>query len=142
MHRANKHTITVEASTEHLTEVRNFAGEQAKAWGFTQDERADIRLAVDEAFTNIIEHAYEDNPHQYIDLEIEYSDEQIRVSLYDSGQSFCEKNYKKPNIKKRIKQKKRGGVGVHLIKKLMDEVDYIHRRDRNEIRMIKKRKHP
>lgn len=135
----SKYNITVEATTDHLAEVRNFVAKHAEACGFTKKQSSDIRLAVDEAFTNIIEHAYKNNKNKKIELEFECNGKQLRISLLDSGNSFCEKDYKKPDVKERIKQKKRGGVGVYLIKELMDEVNYNRRDNFNEIRMIKRR---
>lgn len=135
----SKYNITVEASTDHLAEVRNFVARHAENCGFSPKQASDIRLAVDEAFTNIIEHAYKNDKNRKIDLEFECNGEQLRISLYDTGNSFSEKKYKKPDIKKRVKQRKGGGVGVYLIKQLMDEVIYNRLNDSNEIRMIKRR---
>ncbi|HLR32513.1 MAG TPA: ATP-binding protein, partial [Fodinibius sp.] len=53
------YNITVRASTEYLSKVRDFVGKHAASYGFNKQEVADIRLAVDEAYTNIIKHAYQ-----------------------------------------------------------------------------------
>ncbi len=127
------------ASTEHLAEVRNFVGGHAKNFGFTKQQVSDIRLAVDEAFTNIIKHAYENNDEQKVEIVLGCENDQFWISLFDTGRSFSIANYKKPDVKKKVKHKKRGGVGVYLIKKLMDNVEYLHQGSRNEIRMTKKR---
>jgi len=138
-HSKQKYKITVAATTGRLAEVRNFVAKNAQKCGFSKAQTSDVRLAVDEAFTNIIEHAYSKDKTQKIELELECNGKSLRVSLYDTGKSFNEKDYQKPDIKKRMKQKKRGGVGVYLIKQLMDEVNYNRHADFNEIRMIKKR---
>lgn len=98
-----------------------------------------MRLAVDEAFTNIIKHAYKNDPQQSVDILLGYNGNTFWISLLDSGQSFSKKDYEKPDLKKKIRQKERGGVGVYLIKKLMDEVKYFQTGAFNEIRMTKKR---
>lgn len=134
----HKYSITVEASTEHLAEVRDFVAANAEKCGFTKEQTSDLRLAVDEAFTNIIEHAYKSDKGKKIELELECVDKALRISLFDTGQSFSANDYREPDIKKRIKQKKGGGVGVYLIKKLMDEVNYNYSNGFNEIRMIKR----
>ncbi len=134
-----QHTVTVNAITDNLAEVRNFTAKHAKECGFTKEQISDIRLAVDEAFTNIIKHAYENKKQQKVALEVSCSSEQLLISLFDCGKPFSTKDYKEPDVKEKVKHKKRGGVGVYLIKELMDEVDYIHQDNRNEIRMIKKR---
>ncbi len=139
MKTSERHTLSVNASTDYLAEVRSVAAKQAEICGFPKDQISDIRLAIDEAFTNIVKHAYKNKPHQKIELVFKCSDHSLQISLFDSGHPFSGNNYTAPDVKERVKQKKRGGVGVYLIKELMDEVRYLHQDDCNEIRMIKKR---
>lgn len=131
--------ITVQASTEHLAEVRNFVAEHAVNFGFSPEEVADIRLAVDEAYTNIIKHAYQKNEQKSVDIELGYDHSEFWVALLDTGNAFDPSNYKKPDIRQKIKEKKRGGVGVYLIRKLMDHVEYQTDDAINTIRMTKKK---
>ncbi len=133
------HTIEVQASTEHLARVRNFVASHAETFGFEKQQVSDIRLAVDEAFTNIIEHAYKNSAEESVKISLSHSSDTFWISLFDTGQSFSLDDYKEPDVAARVKQKKRGGVGVYLIKKLMDEVTYRHKGSENEIRMTKKR---
>jgi serine/threonine-protein kinase RsbW len=98
-----------------------------------------VLSSVDEAFTNIIEHAYRNDEKQSVKITLGQNGQTFWISLFDSGESFSLTDYKKPDVEKKIKQKKRGGVGVYLIKKLMDDVEYLHEGPQNEIRMIKKR---
>lgn len=110
------HTLTVQASTDHLSQVRRFVADKALSVGFDQQQIADIQLAVDEAFTNIIEHAYRYNSSQKVQISLNYKPDSFCIKLIDTGRPFSLDNYTEPNVKKRIKQKKRGGVGVYLIK--------------------------
>lgn len=135
----SKYTLSVQASTKHLAEVRDFVAKYARKSGFKSQEVADIRLAVDEAYTNIIKHSYKDNEHQSVDIELGYTNNEFWVSLLDTGKAFDPSSYTKPNICQKIKEKKRGGVGVYLIKKLMDEVTYRKKGSANVICMTKKR---
>lgn len=136
---AATYKMTVEASTEHLSEVRDFVAEHAAAFGFNQQEVADIRLAVDEAYTNIIKHAYQNNADETVEIELGYNNTKFWVTLLDTGNTFDVSKYSKPNICQRIKEKKRGGVGVYLIRKLMDDVEYQTEDATNTIRMTKKK---
>lgn len=131
--------ITVPASTEHLAEVRDFVAGHASSSGFQKSEVADIRLAVDEAYTNIIKHAYNNDNQKSVDIELGYDNTEFWVALLDTGDAFDPKNYDKPDIRRKIKEKKRGGVGVYLIRKLMDDVEYQTDDAINTIRMTKKR---
>jgi len=136
---AATYKITVQASTEKLSEVRDFVARHAAACGFNNRKVADIRLAVDEAYTNIIKHAYKNKLKKSVDIELGYDDTEFWISLKDTGQAFEPSNYQKPDIRQKIKEKKRGGVGVYLIRKLMDEVEYQSQDSINSIRMSKKK---
>lgn len=131
------YSISVQASTEHLAEVRDFVAKHAAEFGFKKQDVADIRLAVDEAYTNIIKHAYKNDEQKSVDIELGYNSSQFWISLLDTGDAFDPKKYSKPDVRKKIKEKKRGGVGVYLIKKLMDTVEYRTEGSVNEIRMTK-----
>ncbi|HYW34361.1 MAG TPA: ATP-binding protein [Balneolaceae bacterium] len=132
-------TMTVRASTDYLADVRDFVAKQAASFGFGKEEISDIRLAVDEAFTNIIKHAYQNDEKQSVKISLGKNGDAFWISLLDTGRSFSLQNYEEPDVKERVRQKKRGGVGVYLIRKLMDDVSYRHEGTKNEIRMVKKR---
>ncbi|MTI88621.1 MAG: ATP-binding protein [Balneolaceae bacterium] len=129
--------MSVKASTEHLAEVRDFVAAHAQNIGLSQKDISEIRLAVDEAYTNIIKHAYKNDPAKQVSIEIGSDNSKLWISLMDHGRSFDPKKYSEPDLIKRIKQKKRGGMGVYLIKKLMDQVQYNRKGTTNEIRMVK-----
>lgn len=130
-------TLSVEASTEHLAKVRDFVAAHAESIGLSQKEISEIRLAVDEAYTNIIKHAYKNEPSSLVDIEIGSNANQLWISLMDRGKSFDPSTYSEPDLMRRIKEKKRGGMGVYLIRKVMDQVQYNRKGQTNEIRMVK-----
>jgi serine/threonine-protein kinase RsbW len=123
-----------------LAEVRDFVAKHATDFGFKKQDVADIRLAVDEAYTNIIKHAYKKDERKSVDIELGYNNSsEFWISLLDTGDAFDPSDYSKPDVRKKIKEKKRGGVGVYLIKKLMDSVEYRTEGSVNEIRMTKRK---
>lgn len=133
----NIYSLSVEASTAHLVEVRDFVAEHAAKCGFTPKEISEIRLAVDEAYTNIIKHAYKKNGENPVEIELGSDSKKFWVSLLDKGESFDITKYHEPDVEAQIKLKRRGGMGVYLIRKLMDQVQYTRKGSFNEIRMIK-----
>lgn len=137
MSKTSDHILTVNASTENLSVVRDFVALEASKHGFGDTDIHNIRLAVDEAFTNIVKHAYNYDESKKISLKTGMSDSQFWISISDKGQPYDPTEYAEPNIRQRIKEGKRGGVGVYLIKKLMDNVEYTTIGNTNEIRMIK-----
>lgn len=128
---------TIHASTKYLAEVRNFVADHAASHGFNAQNIADIRLAVDEAITNIIKHAYKGDESHTIDIEVTFKKDRFCIQILDTGDTFNLKNFQQPNIKEKIKQKKRGGMGVYLIHSLMDDVSYGRKSGSNEMVMCK-----
>lgn len=128
---------TIPASTKNLSEARDFVAEYARKNGFNAQQISDIRLAVDEAITNIIKHAYSGEEDHTIEIELTFKDDRLCVELFDTGATFSIKTFKQPNIEEKIKQKKRGGMGVYLIHSLMDNVSYGREDDANKMVMCK-----
>ncbi len=131
--------MTIKAATGQLAAVREFIAKRAEEFGFNEKQISDIRLAVDEACTNIIKHAYDYDESKKVEIKTGYRNDRLWVSLSDTGEAFKPENYSKPDLRKQMKSRKRGGVGVYLIKKLMDEVEYSQEADVNVIRMYKNR---
>ena len=124
--------------TDNLLEVREFVGEAARTFGFSEEDAANIVLAVDEACTNIIKHAYQYATDKEIEVTVFPNHDSFEISIYDSGRSFDPAKIRQPDLKEHIGHQKRGGLGVYLMKKLMDKVEYnFHKGKRNEVRLIK-----
>lgn len=139
MNSKTTYQINISASTRNLSEARNFITAHAESYGFPADQIADIRLAVDEAVTNIIKHAYQGDTSKEINITLECNDKELCVSLTDTGKNFEFETYKLPDIKTQIEQKKRGGMGVYLIHSLMDNVSYTRKGKKNRMTMCKNR---
>ncbi|MFO7846134.1 MAG: ATP-binding protein [Balneolaceae bacterium] len=130
---------TISASTKNLSDIRDFVAGHAETHGFSGRQIADIRLAVDEAITNIIKHAYKGDDNHSIEITIDFNNERICIELQDTGSSFDFKDFPEPNIQEKIKQRKRGGMGVYLIHSLMDDVTYGRQNQSNKMKMCKYR---
>lgn len=139
MNSKTTYQINISASTRNLSEVRDFITDHAESYGFVEDQIADIRLAVDEAVTNIIKHAYQNDTSKEINITLKFSANQLCILLTDTGKTFEFETYELPNIKNQIKQKKRGGMGVYLIHSLMDNVTYTRKGQKNRMTMCKNR---
>lgn len=129
--------IAIEAATSNLSEIRKFVAKHAREHGFSEKHISDIQLAVDEACTNIIKHAYSFDKTKKFTIELEFDGAQLSIILTDKGAGFDPDRYQKPDLKKQIEKKKRGGMGVYLIKTLMDDVSYTANTEKNVLRMSK-----
>jgi anti-sigma regulatory factor (Ser/Thr protein kinase) len=134
-------TVQFAAKFEFLDEIREFVGRIARAGGFTDKEVYNIQLASDEAASNIIEHAYEGVSDGHLEISCEVKGDAITVILVDHGESFDPSEVPAPDLKADLSERKIGGLGIFLMRKLMDEVRYKAEpgKNRNTLTMIKRR---
>jgi len=135
---SKSHSINVSSSTQHLQEVRSLVQTYVSHCDVNKDEIAEIILAVDEAYTNIIKHAYNNDPNHTVKIELGTSTDTLWVRLSDTGHHFNPDEYHPPDLLKRIKNKQRGGMGIYLINKFMDSVEYSSAGKTNTILMRKR----
>jgi serine/threonine-protein kinase RsbW len=126
------------SETEKLDLVRHFIHEAARRFGFDEESASKIMLAVDEACTNVIKHSYKNAPAKGIDIDIVTNEKRFEVVITHEGQPFDPDSVKTPDMKKYLSQFRRGGLGIHLMRSLMDEVEYRTSRDRrSEVHLVK-----
>ncbi|HEY6952672.1 MAG TPA: ATP-binding protein [Bacteroidota bacterium] len=121
---AKKISKTVLSRTDNLLEVREFVSDAARQFGFNDEDIANIVLAVDEACTNIIKHAYQYAPDEHIDIAILRNNGAFEIRIRDTGRNFDPESLRAPDLKRNLTHHRRGGLGVYLMKKLMDKVEY------------------
>jgi serine/threonine-protein kinase RsbW len=117
--------LVIKSRTENLSSLRDFISDNANNAGLSNDDIDDIILAVDEACTNIIKHAYKSVPDGEIIIEINYNSRKFTIKLIDHGNSFDPESVPVPDLQKYLRQRKVGGLGLYLMRTLMDDVKYI-----------------
>lgn len=133
-----QYVLKIPSQTDNLEIIRNFVNGVAKKVGFDSEESNKIELAVDEACTNVIEHAYQHDENQNIDIAIKIDYQKLIVIVTDKGQSFKMEEVEMPDMKSYLAELRVGGLGIYLMKTLMDEVDYQSQPGvKNEVRMVK-----
>ena len=133
-----KKEIVVKSTTDNLSQVRDFTKSAAEKVGFSQDAIGKIILAVDEACSNVIKHAYKYSIDGEISVSLNFKKPKLVISITDEGTHFDPDLIPEPDIKEYHKQKKVGGLGMFLMKKLMDEVKYKNLSDnRNQVILVK-----
>lgn len=112
------------ARFEQLEQVRQFVGRSAQAAGFSDKAVYSVQLAADEAASNIIEHAYEGKPNATFELSCEFRESRLVMTFRDQGKSFDFDRVDVPDLRADLSERKIGGLGIYLMHKLMDQVDY------------------
>jgi serine/threonine-protein kinase RsbW len=133
----NSRRLKILSRTDNLSDVRKFVRGVAEGCGFGEDDVQKIVLAADEACTNIIKHAYKFSPTGEIVLDSKCYAEKLSLIITDTGTPFNPEMVPVPDIQELAKKKKVGGLGIYLMKKLMDEVKYDIDRTKNQITLVK-----
>ncbi|RPJ18765.1 MAG: ATP-binding protein [Chloroflexi bacterium] len=133
-------TVQFAAKFEYLDEIREFVGDIARKGGFSDKDVYNIQLATDEAASNIIEHAYENLPDGVFELSCGMQGEIITVILIDHGESFDPSEVPLPDLKADLSDRKIGGLGIFLMRKLMDEVQYEPKPNQSNVLTMTKRR--
>lgn len=121
----NKSEISVKSRTENLSLIRDFVSSKTSDAGLAKDEIENVMLAVDEACTNIIKHAYDSFPDGEIVIKLEYNSDKLLVTIIDHGSTFDPNGIPDPDLQKYYRDGRVGGLGMFLMKTLMDDVKYI-----------------
>ena len=132
--------VRFDAKFEFLDEIRDYVGDVARKGGFSNKDVYNIQLATDEAASNIIEHAYEDVSNGVLDLACAMEKDVIKIILVDYGAPYDPSVIPMPDIKADLSERKIGGLGIFLMRKLMDEVHYEPRADQSNVLTMTKRK--
>ncbi|MFN8411514.1 MAG: ATP-binding protein [Anaerolineales bacterium] len=130
---------TFPANFDYLDAIRNFVADVAAEGGFTEKEIYSLQLAADEAASNIIEHAYEGVSDGVLDVSCDMKGKDFIIIMKDQGISFDPSKVKQPNLKADLSERQIGGLGVYLMRKLMDEVHYESVGKTNTLLMIKRK---
>lgn len=120
----NSRELKVKSKTDNLSVIRDFISSNALEAGISAEAIDNIMLAVDEACTNIIKHAYKSYPEGEIIIKVKYDNKKITILIIDYGKTFDPTTVPKPDLKKYYKEHKVGGLGIYLMRTLMDDVEY------------------
>lgn len=135
----NTFTLDVPSTTENLALIREFVTRVAAQAGMSEAEVGQLELAVDEACANVIEHAYGDDKTKQVMVRAVFDEDTLRIHVIDTGTGFDPTTVQQQDLKDLIAKRRTGGLGMRLIKTLMDEVHYeIEPGKKNELRMVKK----
>lgn len=134
----NTDKISIVSSTKNLKQVRNFIEESARKYLSDINVINQIVLSVDEACTNIIKHTYKFDENHIIDIENYIKNNQFIVKISYNGGEFDPNKRSLPDMKEYFAKYKVGGLGIPLMKKFMDKIEYMHSvNDFNELILFK-----
>ena len=123
------------ADLENLEKIRTLVSECARTQRFSAARVSEIELSLEEAFTNICNYAYAGEPGE-IEVNCFAEDSGMVIEIIDSGVFFDVTQADDPDVTADLSERTPGGLGIFLIRKLMDKVVYRREGDRNILRLF------
>jgi len=125
------------AQVRDLNDMREFLEQAVLVLGGSDDDAGDLVLAVNEAVTNVLLHGYGSRPGPVI-LCVEVETDDLRVILTDNAPPFDPTRVPPPDIFLPLEDRPLGGLGVHMMRQLTDELVYRALADGNELAFVKR----
>lgn len=115
--------ITLPAESKNLTKIRDFVVKYGRKMGLLPKQVSEVKLAVDEACSNVIRHAYGGRGGD-VRIEMTKRESSVETRVIDQGVEFDWDSVLEPDLYRYVETRRKGGLGIWLIKKLIDEVQY------------------
>jgi serine/threonine-protein kinase RsbW len=126
-------------SLNNLKGIRDFIRESLKGQGVSDVMMNEIVLAIDEMCSNLMIHAHDCNPDHLLELHILVPKKgSLIFEIVDDGSVFDINQFREPELGNLVHEKRKGGLGIRLVKSIMDNVEYLRRGDKNVCRLTKK----
>jgi anti-sigma regulatory factor (Ser/Thr protein kinase) len=120
-----------------LSLVRDLTKKLAEGAGFDETTAGRVALAVDEATTNVIEHAYHGAKDREVLIRFRDRGPDFRVDIVDTGDMVDPRSVPRFNLEQYVSERRTGGLGMHLMGKIMDSVTFKRSGRRNVCGLVK-----
>lgn len=132
-------TLAVPSQTSYLAMISELTRHMAALAGFDEAVAGRLALAVDEATTNAIEHAYAGAPDQLVQLRFDDRSDELRVEILDTGATVDPGKMPHVDLDRFVSERRTGGLGVHLMEKIMDSVTFGRSAGHNVCCLVKRK---
>ena len=129
--------ITIINQLDQLEYVANIMELISEEWNIPTNIALSLNLVLEELVTNIIFYGYNDNDEHKININLSYVDKIIKVEIEDDGKEFDPLQLPVPALSKTIEESKIGGLGIHFVRKIMDDITYQRLGNKNRLTLTK-----
>ena len=95
-------------------------------------------LAIEELVTNCIKYGYDDDRDHRIEIELKYAPAELTITVTDDGHRFNPLDRPEPDVNLPVEDRPIGGLGIHLLRKMADRIDYAREDSHNRLTLHKK----
>jgi serine/threonine-protein kinase RsbW len=132
-------SITLPSDHAALVKLQTFGGEFAHQCDLPRDERARLLIILEELFTNAVTHGYGDHSETgNITVALQLGVCRIEIDFIDDGRPFDPLSRDPPDLDAPENERAVGGLGIHLVRSLVDEAHYRREGGRNRLRLVRR----
>lgn len=136
-HAQHTFKLSVPSDTENLAMIRDFVERTSKRSAISEGDMERLKLAVDEACANVMEHAYANDTTREVTIHVWFDATRFAVDVIDSGRRFDPSSHKPLELEELVGRK--GGMGIRLMKLGTDElISDVDEQGHNRLRLIKR----
>ena len=132
-----KNTLLIKNELGQLALVYPFIERETIRAGLNESLQKQVKLALEEAVTNVILYAYPDKKDQDISIDLSVADSRLKIDITDIGLPFNPLKKEAPDVTLSDEERPIGGLGIFLVIQLMDDVQYHRLAGKNVLTMIK-----
>ena len=131
--------VILENRLDELQRFITTLTEFARVGGLPEEVSFSVQLAIDELFTNIVSYGYDDEESHQVEIKMSVQERELRIDLIDDAKQFDPLHEAaQPDLDASLEDRRIGGVGIHLVKTMMDEVSYKYEDSKNHLTLKKK----
>ncbi len=130
-------TLLIDNQIDELGRVAVWLEELGEEWELPMSFVLSLNLVLEEALTNTILYGYEDKALHSIEILFSKSDKLLNINIIDDGLAYDPTSKPDPDITLSVQERPIGGLGVYLIKKIMDTVAYQRIENKNHLMLTK-----
>lgn len=130
---------TLPAAPSSIRRSRALVERVSEAAGASDALLFALKLAVDEAVSNVVEHAYKGREDGTFTVRIEADDDRFRIEITDTGPCFDPTAAPAPDLDADWNERTVGGLGLHFVRQVVDDLSYSSDETGNHLVLIKKR---
>ena len=130
-------TLLIKNQIEELNRVVDYLDELGEEWDLAVPLVFSLNLVLEEALTNIILYGLDNQSEHLIEIEFKKSDDQLYLTLIDDGIAYDPTLKADPDLSLSVEDRPIGGLGIFLIKKIMDQVVYSRKENKNFLMLTK-----
>jgi anti-sigma regulatory factor (Ser/Thr protein kinase) len=139
---SNHFELTLANQPAEVARLQDQLESFARQHGLALRALHELQLALEEHLTNVLSYAYEDMQEHRIEVRVQLNATELRVEVEDDGRPFNPLERPAPDISKPMEERPVGGLGIHMMRKSVDRLEYRRVAEKNILTMFKQAKAP